>query len=172
MSDPTWLDPEELRVFRAFSRSTRQLFVRFDQDLQQAVGMPRTYFEILWLLHKAPDDSLRMSDLASTTGSGPSRISHAVRRLEQAGHVRRELCTTDRRGWLTVLTEEGLAALTAAAPRYAESIREHLLEPLSLAKRNQLTSIGETLLDHLDESARPSAQPRTGARKQQTQTPR
>ena len=150
MSDFSWLDPDEQRVFRAWARSARALFVQFDRDLQRDVGMPRTYFEILWLLHQAPDRALRMSDLAERTGSQASRITHAVGRLEQAGQVRRELCTEDRRGWFAVLTDQGLETLRVAAPRYAEVIRERFLAPLSTFQREQLTEIGETLLSQLD----------------------
>lgn len=130
--------------------------MQFDRDLQRLVDMPRTYFEILWLLNDAPGQALRMSDLAEATGSQPSRITHAVGRLEEAGRVRRELCTDDRRGWFAVLTDEGLAALREAAPRYAQMIRERLLGPLSPAQQNQLTRIGETLLQGLEESGAPA----------------
>jgi DNA-binding MarR family transcriptional regulator len=152
MAELDWLDADEQRLFRAFARSARWLYVQFDRDLQREVDMPRTYFEILWLLHNAPDWTLRMSDLATATGTQPSRITHAVSRLEQAGHVRRELCSDDRRGWFTILTDQGLAALEAAAPRYARSIREHLIDPLSGAQREQLIRIGETLLSRLEAS--------------------
>jgi DNA-binding MarR family transcriptional regulator len=156
MADLSWLDPEEQRLFRAFARSTRWLFVQFDRDLQREIDMPRAYFEILWLLHEAPEQALRMSDLAEATGTQPSRITHAVSRLEKAGQVRRELCTDDRRGWFTVITDDGLAALKAAAPVYAQSIRERFLEPLSRRERDQLTRIGETLLRTLEESGAPA----------------
>lgn len=154
MSELPWLDDAELRVYRAFARSSRELIIQFDRELQRDVGMPRTYFEILWLLNKAPGRSLRMSDLAEATGSQPSRITHAVGRLEQAGHVRRELCAEDRRGWYTILSDEGAAALAEATPRYAESIRRHFLGPLSATEREQLTRIGEKLLGALEESRR------------------
>jgi DNA-binding MarR family transcriptional regulator len=161
VADLEWLDPDEQRLFRAFARSARWLYVQFDRDLQREVDMPRAYFEILWLLHNAPDWTLRMSDLAAATGTQPSRITHAVSRLEQAGQVRRELCTDDRRGWFTILTDEGLAALEAAAPHYARSVREHLVEPLSSEQREQLSRIGESLLAHLESSgvALPSGPP-------------
>jgi DNA-binding MarR family transcriptional regulator len=161
VADLEWLDQDELRLFRAFARSARWLYVQFDRDLQRAVDMPRTYFEILWLLHNAPDGTLRMSDLAAATGTQPSRITHAVSRLEQTGQVRRELCTDDRRGWFTILTDEGVAALEAAAPHYAKSVREHLIDPLSSEQRDQLSRIGETLLAHLESSgaALPSSPP-------------
>lgn len=150
MTDLPWLDPDEHRVFIAYVHSTRRLAVQFDQDLQNSVGMPRTYFEILWLLNKAPEHSMRMSELAERTLSQSSRISHAVGRLEEAGQVRRVLCTADRRGWFAVLTDDGLAALQKAAPRYAQSIREHLLAPLSATQREALAQISETVLHQLD----------------------
>jgi DNA-binding MarR family transcriptional regulator len=152
MSESVWLDPEELRVYRAFSRATRGLFVRFDQELQEKVGMPRTYFEILWLLHEAPDHAMRMSELAGRTGSQPSRISHAIRRLEIDGLVTRELCADDHRGWFTVLTDDGIVAVEAACGPYAQSIRRHFLEPLSPTQQRQLTRVGELLLERLNKS--------------------
>jgi DNA-binding MarR family transcriptional regulator len=154
MSIPSWLDPEELRAFRAFAHATRALYIQFDRELQREVGLPRTYFEILWLLDQAPGKALRMSDLAEATGSLPSRMTHAVSRLEQAGQVRRELCRDDRRGWYAVLTAEGSQMLEAAAPRYAASVRRHFIEPLSTEQREQLTAIGEHLLAQLEASTR------------------
>ena len=153
MSDLSWLDVDELRVLRAFNRAARAVNTQLDSDLQRDIGMPRTYFEILWRLRQAPGQALRMSELADLTESKASRITHAVGRLEQAGHVRRELSSEDRRGWFAVLTDEGLAVLRLAAPRYAQSVREHFLAPLSPLQREQLTAIGETLLERLEPSA-------------------
>jgi DNA-binding MarR family transcriptional regulator len=150
MSELSWLEPGELRVFRAFMRSSRALLIQVDRDLERDIGMPRTYFEILWLLNQAPEYALRMNDLAESTGSHPSRITHAIERLEQAGQVRRELCPEDRRGWFAILTDEGLEMLKLATPRYAQSIREHLIEPLSVKERAELTHIGETLCEQLE----------------------
>jgi hypothetical protein len=42
--------------------------------------------------------------------------------------------------------------LEAAAPHYAKSVREHLVEPLSSQQREQLSRIGESLLAHLESS--------------------
>jgi DNA-binding MarR family transcriptional regulator len=149
VSDLIWLDPDEHRVFSTYARSARALFVQFDRDLQRDVGMPRTFFEILWLLHEAPDRALRMNDLAERTGSQASRITHAIGRLETDGQVRREHCTDDRRGWFAVLTDKGCETLQRAAPRYVQSIREHFIEQLSPSQREQLTAIGEKLLQEL-----------------------
>ncbi|MFG3525109.1 MarR family winged helix-turn-helix transcriptional regulator [Nocardia nova] len=145
-----WLTAEELRTFRAFNRSWRALDARLDRDLQRAMNMPRTYFEILWRLRRAPERALRMSELAEATDSKASRITHAVGKLEQAGLIRREVAAEDRRGWVAILTDEGLRVVEQAAPRYADGIRENFLDRLTPAMRKELTRIGELLIASLE----------------------
>jgi DNA-binding MarR family transcriptional regulator len=149
MTETPWLNDDEQRCWRAFGLATRLLTDRLERDLQEAAGMPPTYYELLVLLSEAPGRTMRMSELAHWTHSKPSRITHAVGKLEQAGWVRREHLTSDRRGWLAVLTDDGLAALRAAAPRHVESVRAHLIDLLSPEQVQQLGAISETLLEHL-----------------------
>jgi hypothetical protein len=54
-----WLDPEELRTFRAFHRSWLALTARLDQELEDDTGLPRTYLDILWRLRRAPGRAMR-----------------------------------------------------------------------------------------------------------------
>ena len=150
-----WLDPDEQRTWRAFLAATRALMETLDRELQRDAGMPHAYYEILVRLSEAPQRSLRMSDLAETTGSSRSRLSHAVARLEAAGWVRRQECPTDRRGLVASLTDEGFAALAAAAPGHVEGVRRHLFDPLSPAQVDQLCRISEALLDRLPGSRHP-----------------
>jgi DNA-binding MarR family transcriptional regulator len=145
-----WLSEEEQRAWRAFGTATRLLTERLERDLQ-AAGMPLTYYELLVMLSEAPDRTLRMAELAKWTRSKPSRISHAVNKLEQAGWVRREHYAADRRGWLAVLTDEGLQALQGAAPLHVTSVRANLIDVLSPEQLRHLEDIGRTLLDHLGE---------------------
>jgi DNA-binding MarR family transcriptional regulator len=111
--------------------------------------MPFSYYEVLVMLSESPGRSRRMSDLADATQSSRSRLSHAVTRLEGLGWVRRETCAEDRRGALAVLTDEGFAALEAAAPDHVESVRTHLFDLLSPTQLAQLHEISGVLLDHL-----------------------
>jgi DNA-binding MarR family transcriptional regulator len=149
MAKTTWLSADEQRSWRAFGLASRLLTDRLERELQEVAGMPATYYELLVLLSEAPDRTLRMSELAHWTHSKPSRISHAINKLEQAGWVRREHLARDRRGWLAVLTDEGQAAIEAAAPRHLESVRNHLIDVLSPQQLEQLGEISETLLRHL-----------------------
>ncbi|MEV4170496.1 MarR family transcriptional regulator [Nonomuraea sp. NPDC049709] len=146
-----WLADDEQRAWRAFALATRLLTDRLERDLQTAAGMPPTYYELLVLLSEAPQRTLRMSELAHWTNSKPSRISHAVNKLEQSGWVRREHYEGDRRGWLAVLTDEGLAALETAAPAHVESVRAHLVDLLTPEQIRQLGEISQVLLEHLTE---------------------
>ncbi|MFF5208919.1 MarR family winged helix-turn-helix transcriptional regulator [Streptosporangium sp. NPDC000396] len=144
-----WLNNDEQRAWRAFGLATRLLTDRLERDLQAAADMPPTYYELLVLLSEAPERTMRMSELAHWTNSKPSRISHAINKLEQKGWVRREHYADDRRGWLTVLTDDGLAALQTAAPQHVASLREHLIDPLTPEQLRQLGDISQVLLDHL-----------------------
>ncbi|MER7877186.1 MarR family transcriptional regulator [Streptomyces solisilvae] len=147
---PDWLSPDELRVLRAISRAWGAVTAQLDRHLENEVGLPRGYFDILWRLRRAPDMSLRMSRLAEITHSKASRITHAVSRLEQVGLVRREVPADDRRGWLAVLTQAGLEQAERAAVVYARAVREHALTPLTGEQRDQLIAIGERLLARID----------------------
>jgi DNA-binding MarR family transcriptional regulator len=88
-----------------------------------------------------------MSQLAELTTSSPSRLSHAVARLEEKGWVRRERHPTDRRGALAVLTDAGLVAVRAAAPGHVSAVRDAVFDRLAPEQVAQLRAISERLLD-------------------------
>jgi DNA-binding MarR family transcriptional regulator len=146
---PRWLDPEEHRTWVAWLFASRLLWEELERDLQRDSGIPFGYYDILVMLSESPGRALRMSELAEFTQSSRSRLSHAVSRLEDAGWIRRESCPTDRRGAFAVLTDEGFAALVAAAPHHVESVRDHLFDRLSPAQQAQLREICDSLLEHL-----------------------
>jgi DNA-binding MarR family transcriptional regulator len=143
---PRWLSQGEQRAWRAYLESSKVLFDALDRQLQRQADMPHAYFEILVRLSEAEDRSLRMSELADITLSTRSRLSHAVARLEERGWVVRENCTTDRRGQIARLTEQGFTALVDAAPGHVDAVREYVVDALSEEQLEQLTAIGETII--------------------------
>ncbi len=146
---PRWLSPEEQRNWIAWVFSTRLIWEELERDLQRDAAMPFGYYDILVMLSDSPGRRMRMSALADSTQSSRSRLSHAVTRLEDLGWVRRETCPDDRRGQNAVLTDDGFAALEAAAPFHVESVRQHLFDVLSPEQLAQLRDISDTLLAHL-----------------------
>jgi DNA-binding MarR family transcriptional regulator len=150
LTAPRWLDAEEQRAWRAWLFSAQLLMDRLDRELTHNAGISHAYYEILVALSEAPERMMRMSELADRCLSSRSRLSHAVSRLEERGWVRRQVCAEDGRGQLAVLTEEGFAALDAAAPVHVESVRTHLFDQLTPEQVEAMRDFGETLLRHLD----------------------
>src|SRR4051795_8203428 len=148
-----WLDDEEQKAWRAWLYSSMLLQDQLDRELTHETGISHAYYEILVQLSETPGRALRMSELADRSLSSRSRLSHAVSRLEERGGGRRQTCEGDGRGLLAVLTDEGFAALEAAAPVHVEGVRSHLFDQLSPAQIAAMRDIGETLLRHLDPPA-------------------
>ena len=146
-----WLDADEQHAWRAYMYSWMLLGDRLDRELTREAGISHAYYEILVQLSETEDRALRMSELAERCLSSRSRLSHAVSRLEERGWVRRQVCAEDGRGQLAVLTDEGFAALAAAAPVHVESVRRHLFDQLSPTQVTAMREIGETLLRHLSD---------------------
>jgi len=149
VAQPRWLDAEEQKAWRAWLYGTLLLQDTLDRELTHETGISHAYYEILVQLSEAPGRMLRMSQLAERSLSSRSRLSHAVSRLEERGWVRRQLCEDDGRGQLAVLTDEGFAALEAAAPVHVEGVRTHLFDQLTPEQVAALRGIGETLMHHL-----------------------
>ena len=147
---PRWLDAEEQRAWRAYMNSWMLLEDRLDRELTREAGISHAYYEILVQLSETEGRMLRMSQLAERCLSSRSRLSHAVSRLEERGWVRRQVCPDDGRGQLAVLTDEGFAALEAAAPVHVESVRTHLFDQLTPQQVANMRDLGETLLRHRD----------------------
>lgn len=144
-----WLDADERRIWLGWVFTSRLLWEEIERDLQRDSDFSFGHYEILVMLSETPTRARRMSELADATQSSRSRLSHAVSRLEELGWVRRETCTEDRRGQLAVLTDEGFAALEAAAPMHVESVRRHFFDLLSPEQLANLRDIQESFLDHL-----------------------
>ena len=81
-----------------------------------------------------------MGDLAGQLLSLPSRVTRQIRRLEEAGLVRRTASPEDGRGVLAAITDGGREALAAAITTYAEAVRQRFVRPLT---RAQVSAVGE-----------------------------
>ncbi|TDD32687.1 MarR family transcriptional regulator [Actinomadura sp. KC06] len=142
MTDPRWLDADEQETWRAFLWTSRLLNEALDRQLQRDSGMPHTYYMILAMLSESPGRARTMTELAEIVHSSPSRLSHAVNRLEEAGWVRRTKNGADRRTTVAELTDAGFAVLAEAAPGHVAEVRRHLFDPLT---REQMLEFRETL---------------------------
>src|SRR5690349_1125748 len=89
-----------------------------DAQLRRDSGLNTFEYHILAALSGAPDHRLPMVDLAAVAQGSPSRLSHAVARLERDSLVERFACTEAGRRTAAHLTPAGMRALEAAAPKH------------------------------------------------------
>jgi DNA-binding MarR family transcriptional regulator len=114
-----------------------------DQELTRAMGLNLSQYEVLLRLADAPGGAMRMTELAQTVIMSPSGVTRAVDQLERRGLVARKVCSSDRRGFLAVLTREGRIHLRRASKVHVRGIREHLTEKLTPAQLAQLADLLE-----------------------------
>jgi DNA-binding MarR family transcriptional regulator len=143
-----WLDGEQQAAWRAWLEGSTLVEDALGRDLAPH-GLTLSEYDILVQLSETEGRSLRMSELAGLVLHSRSRLTHTVSRMESRGLVRREPCEEDRRGVRCTLTDDGRAALVAAAPHHVASVRRLLVDPLSredfLALGRVMTTVAERL---------------------------
>lgn len=123
------------------------LVPRLDRELQRAVGLPLTWYDVLLELHDAPDRRLRMSDLGERVVLSRTRVSRLVEEMASVGLVRRDTNPDDRRSAYAVLTAEGLRRFRRAAPVYVRGIGRHFGGRLTMAELRTARDILDRVLD-------------------------
>jgi DNA-binding MarR family transcriptional regulator len=82
-------------------------------------------------LSESPDHTIRMGELAASVGHSRSRLTHTIKRMEQAGYVTRVSCASDGRGVQAVMTESGYELLKRAAPAHVDSVRRVFVDAIA-----------------------------------------
>jgi DNA-binding MarR family transcriptional regulator len=142
VTDPRWLDDEEMRAWRAFIATSTLLERRLDQQLRDDVGLSHLQYGILVQLAAAEGCAMRMTELADSMLNSKSGLTYQISQLEKAGLVQRAPCTVDVRGVYAALTDKGRKLMERAAPGHVSLVRELLIDVLT---RDQLTAIAEGL---------------------------
>ncbi|RCW38495.1 DNA-binding MarR family transcriptional regulator [Halopolyspora algeriensis] len=142
MTEPRWLDQQEMAAWHAFLEASHLVARRVEQQLREREGLSHPQYEILVRLSAAPEGELRMTELADLVVTSKSGLTYQIGKLEQAGLVRRRSCPGDDRGVYAVLTESGRRKLDRAAPGHVDLVRSSLIDVLT---REQLESLADGL---------------------------
>lgn len=126
-----WLSEREQHVWRRWLRVQTELPAALGRALHQDSQLSMQDFETLVWLSEADEHRLRISALAEQMHWERSRLSHHLRRMACRGLVVKEDCADDGRGSFVRLTDEGRAALDAAAPGHVRAVRSLFLEGMS-----------------------------------------
>ncbi len=144
-----WLDAEEQRTWRQLSTMILRLQPVLSAQLQREFGISHFEYLIMACLSETPGSMLRMSVLATITGSSLPRLSQAVGRLEKRDWISRQPDTEDGRYTVAVLTRAGLRRLQEAAPSHVDTVRELVFDRLTRPQARQLGTICQRILDGL-----------------------
>ena len=121
----TELEASRLVAWRSFLTAHAALINQIERELIAAGVVPLSWYDVLFALYDAPDQRLRMNELASAIVLSRSGLTRLVDRLEAEGLLVRERLTSDRRGAFAVLTEKGVEAMRETWPVYARGIEKH-----------------------------------------------
>ncbi|GHB82898.1 MarR family transcriptional regulator [Streptomyces umbrinus] len=142
---PRWLHPGERRAWLAYVEFSTHLSDHLNRQLRRDTGMTHADYVLLACLSSVPDHSLTMSELAEHLKITRSRLTHAVTRLQEAGHVDRHEDPDNRRQQLATLTPQGLKLLEHAAPGHVEAVRRVVFDALTPEQVGQFAEIGEAI---------------------------
>ena len=107
------------------------LVPRFDRALQEAHGLPLTWYDVLLELNSAPERRMTMGQLGEVAAVSRTRVSRVVDELVHAGLVAREPNPHDGRSAFAAVTPAGRAALRRAAPTYVATVQREFADHLT-----------------------------------------
>jgi DNA-binding MarR family transcriptional regulator len=122
------------------------LVPRLDRELQEAHGLPLTWYDVLLELNAAPERRLTMGQLGFVAAVSRTRVSRVVDELVRAGLVAREPNPDDGRSAFAALTPTGRTALRKAAPTYLAAVRREFADHLTAREAEVLAgALGKVL---------------------------
>src|SRR3954454_5466156 len=127
-------------AWAALLRTHAAVVPQLDRTVQQKVGLPLSWYDVLLELAAAPDRKLRMTELGERVVLSRTRVSRIVDELVEAGLVRREENAEDKRSAYAALTAAGLARYREAAPHYLRAIEEQFAAGLTDAQLRCVSS--------------------------------
>jgi len=128
-----WLTPPEMAAWRTYIETSGDLLRAIEKGLAP-FGLDRGDYQLLAMLSEAPDQRLRMCDLADSlrlTRSGLTRRMDGVLKKKLVTRIQSE---EDGRVAYASLTPKGLELLKQAAPEHLESVRRLMIDLLSPAE--------------------------------------
>ena len=141
------IDDERIQLMGLIVRTNRRLSDSLGRELEQSVGIPLVFFDVLIHVGAAPDGRLTMSTLSADVSLTTGGVTRLVDRMVEAGLVARQNCPNDRRSIHVVLTPQGRSTLERAIAAHVDSIDRHLIAHLDASDRAALAMVLTKVLD-------------------------
>ncbi|HMC06170.1 MAG TPA: MarR family transcriptional regulator [Solirubrobacterales bacterium] len=151
------------RLLGAHATLTRELSAR----LVETHGLTLSEYEVLLLLSRGPERSMRRVDLSREVRLSPSGITRMLDRLEATGLVEKGACEEDARVTYAVLTDAGMTKLRQSSGDHFAAVERLMGERLDDEEVASLSELLGRLSDLAECDAgvgvsRPAAARRTG----------
>lgn len=140
-SSPT--PPLVIQTWVAFLRAHARIVPQVDHNLKSSCRISLTWFDVLQQLSLAPDQRLRMQELADALLLSKSGLTRLVDRIEKEGLVAREAVPGDRRSLYVTLTQAGHDLVEKARPVVRKSVESHFGSKLS---DNELSVLKDAMI--------------------------
>lgn len=129
--DDTPVNEAGMLAWRAFLTAHARVTTLLATELQSEKGLPLTWYDVLVQLQEAPDNRLRMTDLAAAVLLSKSGLTRLVDRMYAARLVDRAADAADRRGRWVIATAAGLERLEDAAAVHMRGVADHFTSRIS-----------------------------------------
>src|SRR4051794_5008721 len=148
-----WLDEREARAWRTLQMMQMRLEGELARQLASESGLGYQDYTVLVALTESPDGRMRGFELGGLLGWEKSRLSHHVQRMADRGLVKKEKCSSDRRGSFVSVTTAGRKEIEAAAPGHVDAVRELFVDRLTGEQLDVIAEVAETVLTALGQPA-------------------
>jgi|SRR6476469_3566592 len=122
----------------ALTRTHAAIVQRLQEMLSAADFPPLPWYEVLAAVSEAPDERMKMGDLAEALVITRGGLTKLVDRLVKAGLLERTFCETDRRVSYATLTPAGRDLLAEMRPAVIAELEVAFSANLSVAQANEL----------------------------------
>ncbi|MDP9022328.1 MAG: MarR family transcriptional regulator [Actinomycetota bacterium] len=124
-------DDARVLAWRALTRAHAILEAALDAALEEHSGVALLTYDVLSYLAEADGQRLRLQEIAERLPLTRSGLTRLIDRMEEADLVRRQVCSSDRRGTYAVLTPAGRRTLRRAGEVHVRILEERLVARLS-----------------------------------------
>jgi len=120
---------------------------QIERKLKEAELPPLAWYDVLWILERAPEQRLRMSALADQLVLTRFNATRLVDRLVDAGLVARRQTREDGRGACAVLTDKGRALRRRMWAVYQPAIAKLFNRHLGTTQHGQMQAVLRRVLE-------------------------
>ena len=151
MTNPNWLNSAEMMAWRGFVSTSSDLLNLIARDLEP-FGIDGGDYQLLAMLSEAPDQKLKMCDLAERLRLSRSGLTRRIDGVLKAKYVAQVRDNQDGRVIFAHLTKKGFDFIKKVAPHHLESVRRRMIDLLSVAELKAFGSGFEKISKNVKQS--------------------